>query len=183
MRKLCATALKYYKRYRKPVGVCVLAILMAACGPLDAVKGTLYGVKQFVIEARAAGEIVPEKADFLITDLTDATQSVQDLKAALDAIPKDAPDRKQKQLQSVRAAVGKWREIYARGHFGAVSPQVERYGRLANAAFIAIESYYAARAGESSAMSGAAAKSEKELKQEMEQAIKELKAAEKELKK
>lgn len=168
----------------KTVGICALAFTLAACGPLDAVKGTLYGVKQFVIEARAAGEIVPEKADFLITDLTDATQSIQDLKAALDAIPKDDPERKQKQLQSVRAAVGKWREIYARGHFGAVNPQVERYGRLANAAFFAIEAYYAARAGQLTARPGARApKSESQLKAEMEQAIDELKAAEKELKK
>lgn len=167
--------------------VLVVALAVSACAPQAAiVRGALQGAKSFVLDQKALGNIKSDDAELIIKDLDDGVQVAIDLDRDLKLIPGNDPQRKQKQFGEVRVAVRDWQAIYARGHFG-LHPKVAEVAGYANSAMIAIEVYYAVRAGDRPApalRTGGASrsKSERELKQDMDNALKSLKKAAKQLK-
>lgn len=161
--------------------LCLIVTLTfnAACGAsqLAILRSGLNAAPTLTTSLVTSGVITQAQADGAVKDFTDGADVAVQLGQSLNAIPKDAPNRKQLQFDAVHTAFNKWRTIVARGHFKA-HERIEKAALIADGIFVFLDAYYGDKAGNNPhtdvAVDGL---SDDEFEQALDQKLKDLKAA------
>jgi hypothetical protein len=121
---------------KRIIALVALTIAFTACSPkLERAVNDVFNLAPLAVdEAERQGAITAELAGELRKDIPDGQQVTNDLIAELKQIPKDASDRRPRQLAAWQSAESKWLAIVNRGHF-ALNPTMQNFAGRANDLF------------------------------------------------